>query len=214
MSLLLATAYAPPIEYLTRMYKAQGERILLEAHEHIVKQSWRNRCDILTANGVQSLSIPIERPQGGKTLIKDVRISDHGAWRHVHEQALRSSYGSSPFFEFYWDDLKPFYEKPYTYLWDYNLDLLLTLCRLMDLDIHFEETVDFIPLDEAQALHDDMRYNLHPRYLDRSALHEVQTYYQPFATRLGFVPQLSVLDLLMNMGPESLLYLHQEALRL
>lgn len=213
MSLLLSTAYAPLVEYMMQIYAHQGERIFIEAHEHIVKQSWRNRCDILTANGVQSLTIPIERPQGGKTLIKDIRISEHGAWRHVHEQAIRSSYGSSPYFEFYWDDIKPFYDKTYTYLWDYNIDLLLSLCRLMDIDVQLEETSDFIPLKGSDENFLDMRYSFHPSQLNRER-DEALPYYQPFASRHGFVSQLSVLDLLMNMGPESLLYLHQSLQRL
>lgn len=204
MSLLISTAYAPPIVYMALLYAQSGGRVLLEGCEHIVKQSWRNRCDIVTANGIQSLTIPIERPLGGKTPIREILISEHGSWRHQHEQAIISAYGSSPYFEYYWPDLKGFYERRYRYLWDFNLDLLTTLCRLLHLDITLEATEGFAP-PAGQA--EDWRYRLHPRELQRERLGGLKPYYQPFAHRHGFVPELSIYDLLMNMGPESLLYL-------
>lgn len=209
-SLLLSTAYAPPLEYMALLYTREAEPVYIEAHEHIVKQSWRNRCDILTANGVQSLTIPIERPLGGKTPIKEVRISEHGSWRHLHEYALRSSYGSSPYFEFYWDDILPFYQRRYDFLWDFNRDLLSTICRLIGLEVELVETTDFAVPTEHNSL--DYRYRLHPRLLDRASLTEdYPRYYQPFAHKNGFMPELSVYDLLMNKGPESLLYLRDYA---
>lgn len=209
MSVLLPIAYAPSLAYMALLYAEEGRPILLEAHEHIVKQSWRNRCDILTAQGVQSLTIPIERPEGWRTSIKDVRISEHGAWRHQHEQALRTNYGSSPYFEYYWDDIQPFYEKRYDYLWDYNLALLTTLCRLIDLDLCWEETSTYVADYEAEV--SDWRSLLHPRRLDRSRLGDYPPYYQALAREGAFTPELSCLDLLMNKGPESLLYLRDYA---
>lgn len=205
MSLLLSTAYAPPIKYMALLYAHREACVEMEACEHIIKQSWRNRCDLMTAGGMQSLTIPIERPSCGKTAIKDVRISEHGSWRHLHEQALRSSYGSSPFFEYYWDDLYPFYHKPYRYLWDFNWELLHTLLGLLHYNVNIRETTSFLAPSEGRDL--DYRYTLHPRLLDRDKLQDYKPYYQPFATRLGFIPELSVYDLLMNMGPESILYL-------
>lgn len=209
MSLILPTAYAPPIVYMALLYIYEGKSIQLEACEHIIKQSWRNRCDILAAQGVQSLTVPIERPHGWRTMIKDVRISEHGAWRHQHEQALHSSYGNSPYFEYYWDDIKGFYKQRYTFLWDYNLELLSTLCRLIHLDFRPQETEDFLPPEEMVGF--DWRYRLHPRALDRSKLVDYPPYYQTLAKQENFVAELSVYDLLMNMGPESLLYLRDYA---
>lgn len=206
MPLLLSTAYAPPLEYMALLYAREGEVVYIESYEHIVKQSWRNRCDILTSNGLQSLTIPLERPAGGKTLIRDVRLSSHGAWRHLHTQALRSSYGSSPFFEYYWDDIRLLYDRQIHYLWDFNWGLMELLCRQIDLDVALRETTDFIPVGTPD--YRDMRYTLHPRYRSRKPLnYSPESYYQPFAQRLGFVPNLSVFDLVMNLGPESLLYL-------
>lgn len=205
MALLLATAYAPPIEYMAYLYTQQGTLVFMEAYEHIVKQSWRNRCDILTANGIQSLTIPIERPSGGKTRIKDIRISEHGNWRHLHSQALRSSYGSSPYFEYYWDDLSVYYDKRYHYLWDYNWEMLHLFSRLIDLELDVVETEYFLPVVDDSVC--DIRYKLHPRLLNREASFLSKPYYQTFSKKFGFVSQLSIYDLLMNMGPESLLYL-------
>lgn len=212
MALVLSTAYAPPLKYMALLYAHRGGIAMLEAHEHIVKQSWRNRCDIMTAGGVQSLTIPIERPLGGKTPIKDILISSHGDWRHLHEYALRSGYGSSPFFEFYWDDIEPFYTKPYKYLWDFNWELMHLLLRLLYIDVQIEETSEFQLEYDAPTL--DYRYELHPRTLRRDALQDYPPYYQTFATKQGFVPELSIYDLLMNMGPESQLYLRAYGERL
>ncbi len=122
-TLLLATAYAPPVSYFVKLYEHVAGTIALEGCEHYIKQSYRNRCRILGPNGVQSLTIPVELPAGTKTPIREVRISDHGEWRHLHAQALRTAYGASPFFEFYADELMPFYERRYTYLWDFNAEL-------------------------------------------------------------------------------------------
>lgn len=205
MALLLSTAYAAPIGYMALLYKEQGGYVYLEGSEHIVKQSWRNRCDVATSQGVQSLSIPIERPQGNKTLIKDVRICQNKAWQHQHTQALKTNYGCSPYFEYYWDDLQSVYESKYRFLWDLNWDLLMRFIQLLGLDVEVRETTTFVPLQDNP--YDDYRYHFHPRLLRREILKEQIPYYQPFAGQQGFIPELSIYDLLMNMGPESLLYL-------
>ncbi len=171
-TLLLSTAYAPPVSYFVKLYEyATSGRIALEGCEHYIKQSYRNRCCILGPNGVQSLTIPVELPQGTKTPIREVRISEHGAWRHLHAQALRTAYGASPFFEYYADELMPFYERRYYYLWDFN------------------------------------RYALSPKNADAVPGVSLRPYYQLHLARRGFVEDLSIFDLLFEMGPESLLIL-------
>lgn len=205
MALLLSTAYAPPLSYMALLYKHQGKTVYIEGAEHIVKQSWRNRCDVASSQGIQSLSIPIERPQGNKTFIRDVQISHNKAWRHQHIQALKTNYSCSPFFEYYWDDIYPLYVRKYQYLWDFNWELLMTFLRLFGLSVDIKESVNFCPVGGWGG--EDYRYVLHPRKLDRSLLHGIKQYYQPFWGKQGFIPELSIYDLLMNMGPESLLYL-------
>ena len=102
MNIYLSTAYLAPIEYYA--YPANFPNIYIERYENYLKQSYRNRCNILSANGVMPLSIPVESAAGKKCLIKDIRITEHGNWRHLHWNALVSAYNSTPFFEYYRDD--------------------------------------------------------------------------------------------------------------
>lgn len=200
--LLLSTAYAPPIEYLVLLYRAAGEAVCIEAQESFAKQSYRSRCLIAGPNGVQTLSIPVEH--GRSNLIRDMRISEHGAWRHLHRGALMASYGSSPYFEYYWDDIAPFYERQYDFLWDLNWELLHCLAGLMELEMSLEATTNFAPVNNEPW---DYRYRISPKA--KVPLKDIQhpSYYQPFAERHGFIGGLSAFDLLFNLGPESLLLL-------
>ena len=214
-TLLLSTAYAPPVSYFVKLYEyATSGRIALEGCEHYIKQSYRNRCCILGPNGVQSLTIPVELPQGTKTPIREVRISEHGAWRHLHAQALRTAYGASPFFEYYADELLPFYERRYTYLWDFNAELLQTLLSLLQLDVAWCATEDFIPPHSADAPPGlcDLRYSLSPKFVEAIPGVSLRPYYQLHLARRGFVEDLSIFDLLFEMGPESLLVLRDSVL--
>ena len=209
-TLLLSTAYAPPVSYFVKLYEyATSGRIALEGCEHYIKQSYRNRCCILGPNGVQSLTIPVELSQGTKTPIREVRISEHGAWRHLHAQALRTAYGASPFLEYYADELLPFYERRYTYLWDFNAELLQTLLSLLQLDVAWCATEDFIPPHSADAPPGlcDLRYSLSPKSVEAIPEVQLRPYYQLHLARRGFVEDLSIFDLLFEMGPESLLVL-------
>ena len=127
----LSVAYLAPVEYYAVL--ANAGNIVLEQHEHFVKQSYRNRCVILTANGLMDLTIPIEKAGEQKSLIRDVRISNHGDWQINHWRSMESAYSSSPFFEYYADDLLPFYEKKWVFLWDFNLALQTKILELIDL---------------------------------------------------------------------------------
>ena len=214
-TLLLSTAYAPPVSYFVKLYEyATSGRIALEGCEHYIKQSYRNRCRILGPNGVQSLTIPVELSQGTKTPIREVRISEHGAWRHLHVQALRTAYGASPFFEYYADELLPFYERRYTYLWDFNAELLQTLLSLLQLDMAWCATEDFIPPHSADAPPGlcDLRYSLSPKSVEAIPGVSLRPYYQLHLARRGFVEDLSIFDLLFEMGLESLLVLRDSVL--
>ena len=208
-TLLLATAYAPPVSYFVKLYEHVAGTIALEGCEHYIKQSYRNRCRILGPNGVQSLTIPVELPAGTKTPIREVRISDHGEWRHLHAQALRTAYGASPFFEFYADELMPFYERRYTYLWDFNAELLQTLLAQLQLDLDWSTTTDFLPPQSSEAMSEccDLRYTLSPKQAAPLPGVQLRPYYQLHLERMGFVEDLSILDLLFEMGPEALLVL-------
>lgn len=200
--MLLATAYAPPVQYFTKLFAAQGDGVIIEAHENFVKQSYRNRCVIMSTNGPMTLSIPLQHDDRAKVPITEVKISEHGNWRHLHKQAIISAYGSSPFFEYYWDDIEPLYEKNTELLWDFNLLYLRTLVTLSDLDVHITASEEYIA-----SAKDDYRTVINPRKPLPDKHFEPQPYYQLFQRKGAFRPNLSILDLLFNMGPESPLIL-------
>ena len=172
-----------------------------------MKQTYRNRCVIVGANGTLALTIPTEKDDHPKVLMKDVRISDHGNWRHVHWNALESAYRNSPFFEYYADDFRCFYEKKYPFLWDFNQALCEVVCSLIDLHPKIEGTTDYqTELSDGVA---DFRQLIHPKidYKEADPSFHPLPYYQVFKEKFGFIPNLSIVDLLFNMGPESLLVL-------
>ena len=181
--LLLSTAYAPPISYFAKLYEYQGKAIGLEAQEHYLKQSYRNRCRILSPNGVQALTIPVEQSLSLKTRIRDVRISEHGSWRHLHAQALRTAYGASPFFEYYADELLPFYERRYSFLWDFNEELLRVLTRQLQLEVSWSATEEFADLAEESPETCDLRYVIHPKKRHSVAGLMRPPYYQLYQDR-------------------------------
>ena len=204
-TIYLSSAYLAPVEYYSKL-KAY-DKIYIEQHDHYVKQTYRNRCNIAGPEGVLSLSVPIIRPDTPKCAMKDIRISDHGNWRHLHWNAIESAYNNTPFFEYYKDDLRPFYENKYTFLADFNEELRCKICELMDISPVVEDTAsyhtDFLP-DEA-----DYREVIHPKkdYTEVDKDFLPKPYYQVFESRHGFLPNLSIIDLLFNMGPESVLVL-------
>ena len=107
---------------------------IIEINDNYQKQSYRNRCIIAGANGPLPLSIPIEKPKSTKSLMKDIRIAEHGNWRHLHWNAITSAYNSTPFFQYYEDDFRPFYEKKITFLHDFNEQLRTLICRLTGIE--------------------------------------------------------------------------------
>lgn len=187
-TLLLPTAYLAPVPYYAALYRA--DEAYIEVWEHYVKQSVRNRCTIAGPDGPVSLSIPVVKAERPGQPICETRISDHGNWRHLHWRALQSAYGNSPFFEFYEDDFRPFYQPDWEFLTDYNRDLLKLLLRLLDIEPKVRETGSFRAVPSLEFHHPSSR-----------------PYYQVFSARHGFIPNLSIVDLLFNMGPESVLYL-------
>lgn len=116
MQALLSSTYFGPVQWYQKLNRY--DECVIEQYDNFQKQTYRNRCIIATTNGPQALTVPVERPDGArldKTLMRDVRISDHGSWRHLHWNALASAYGESPFFEYYQDDLRPFFEKKWSF---------------------------------------------------------------------------------------------------
>lgn len=201
---LLTSAYLPPIQYFSKLYGAP--RIYMETHEHYVKQTYRNRALISGPNGVQALTIPVEHEYSKRPATRDIRLSDHGNWQHLHRNALQSAYEGSPYFEYYADDILPIYDKGYQFLVDFNEDFLYTICDLLNLKpdvIKTEAYADAIALGA-----EDFRETIRPKIshsIDKT-FRSVE-YYQVFRQKHGFLENLSIIDLLFNMGPESRLVL-------
>ena len=128
-SVYISTTYLGPVQQYCKLF--QYPEIHLETAENYLKQTFRNRCTIAAANGPLALSVPIVKPDTLKCPTKDIRISDHGNWRHLHWNALVSAYNMSPFFEYYEEDFAPFYEKKYEFLFDYNEELRQLICTRM-----------------------------------------------------------------------------------
>mgnify|MGYP002646340134 FL=1 len=158
-------------------------------------------------SGELVLSIPTVKPDTLKCPMKDIRISDHGNWRHLHWNAIESAYNSTPFFEYYKDDFRPFYEKKYEFLIDFNEELCRMVCELIDIHPTMERTSEYKMKFAPGEF--DFREVIHPKKDFREVDTEFipQPYYQVFEPKLGFLPNLSIIDLLFNMGPESLLVL-------
>ena len=242
---LLSTTYFGPVQWYQKLNR---HRCIIEQHDNFVKQTYRNRCVIASANGPQTLTVPIERYDGMKCAMRDIRISDHGNWRHLHWQALVSAYGETPFFEYYADDIRPFFEEHrWKYLLDFNLDITQTLCSLLDVRPDLTLSDHYIDADEticgsgsldgaaaglseafesfggaakglggaaeslgsssACSLFVDYRDAIRPKHPLPDAEFEARPYYQVRAQRHGFLPNLSVLDLLFNEGPEGIFWL-------
>ena len=214
MTALLSTTYFGPVQWYQKLYRYG--RVLIEQHESFQKQSYRNRCLIATTQGVQALTVPIEHSMAD---LQSLRLSDHGEWRRQHWQAIQSAYGESPFFEYYEDDLRPFFtERRWELLLDFNDAICRKMCELIDIHPNMEYTTHFAPLPEqpisslsGQSLQpgevSDFRDVIRPKHPLPDPDFQPRPYYQVFAQKHGFLPNLSILDLLLNMGPESIFYL-------
>ncbi len=203
----LSTAYLAPISYYAKLLAY--DKVYIEQFDHYIKQTYRNRCTIASTNGEIALTIPTIKPDNSKCPVKDIRISDHGNWRHLHWNAITSAYNSSPFFEYYEDDFRPFYEKEFKFLVDFNEELRQLVCNLIDIQPSVAYTTEY-KTDFTPSEH-DFREIIHPKKdfneVDKSF--KLVPYYQVFKEKNGFLPNLSIIDLLFNMGPESLLVLEQ-----
>jgi len=200
-TVLLSTAYLAPVEYYCMMCSHQ--RVVIETCCNYNKQTYRNRCVIATANGTQTLSIPVEKTGSLKCLTKDVRIAEHGNWRHLHWNAIVSAYNSTPFFEYYEDYFRRFYEKPAGFLFDFNEELRELVCSLLDISPNISYSTEYIISPKPDVL--DLRETIHPK--KPPVLEKFLPYCQVFEAKYGFLEDLSIVDLLFNLGPEALLWL-------
>ncbi|QCR25212.1 hypothetical protein C1N53_21220 [Pontibacter sp. SGAir0037] len=192
--------YNPPVSYF--WHAIRSESIQIEAHENYIKQSYRNRCHVLTTQGVVPLSIPIRRGNSkDKTIITSIEIDYSQKWFNVHWRTIQSAYGRAPFFEYYSDYIREVYERQPKYLFDLNVDLLRLYFKFMKLEKPLQFTDKYLVEVPENVL--DVRNKIHPKiYHDN--LH-VKPYTQVFGKQ--FVQELSIIDLLFTQGPKSLSFL-------
>ena len=147
MKALLSSTYFGPIQWYQKLNRY--DECLIERHESFIKQTYRNRMLIPTTNGPLALTIPTNH--NTSLAMKDIRISDHANWRHVHWNALLSAYGESPFFEYYQDDIRPFYEKKYEFLFDFNMEITEKMIELLDIRPKISITNEYIQNEELRV---------------------------------------------------------------
>ena len=202
---LLQTTYFGPIQWYQKLYRY--DQTLIEQYDSYQKQTYRNRCVIATANGLQALTVPVEHNVQRSMFnvqCKDLRISDHNQWRRVHWNALQSAYSESPFFDYYADDIRPFFEKKYEFLVDFNETIRQTVCDLLDIHPQVSYTSDF---SRQPSDVDDYREVINAKHPQPDEDFQPRRYWQVFEGKHGFQANLSILDLLFNMGNEAVFYL-------
>ena len=202
---LLPSTYLGPISYYRIL--AAHKVVTREGWENYVKQTYRNRCSILGANGKLDLGIPVQRT-GNRKLMKDVKICNDEKWQRLHWMSIETVYRSSPYFEYYEDDLKPYYEKEYEFLMDFNTDIECEILQLLGINMSFKMTETY-EKKVTDVL--DYRSSVNPRNISED---NQQRYTQVFGKPDAFVSDLSIIDLLFNLGPESVKYLRAEVKRI
>jgi hypothetical protein len=193
---VLPMLYLPPVEYFTAINQYKPG-ILIEREEHFPKQTYRNRANIYSPDGVLPLVVPVMKGSKNHTKVKDVKISYDFNWQRLHWMSLQACYRRSAYFEYYEDDFAPFYEGKIEYLFDYNEQFLQLLLKLLKINIPISYTETYEA--EYPAL-TDMRDAISPKKENGIAQ---KPYFQVFEERYGFIKNLSIVDLLFNQGPQA-----------
>ncbi len=205
MNVLLVTSYWPNLHYF--FYVLNASIINIEQFDNYSKQSYRNRTQILSANGILNLSIPIKKNKSEK-VINSIEISYKEDWQKNHWRAITSAYKNSPYFDFFEEDLKVFYSNKYNLLIDYNTDQLKFIIKVLKQKKNIQLTKQYEGNPDSVI---DLRTIIHPKhgYLsDKLVANKLdQSYYQTFENKISFTPNLSILDLLFNKGLHTIDYL-------
>lgn len=203
---LLPMTYFGPIQSYAVMF--HYDCVLIDRHEHYRKQTYRNRCIIAAPSGPQALTVPIERRDPSHTAAADIVLSRHNDWRHQHLHALRTAYEASPYYQYYIDDIATILFHPFTHLIDLNEALRATIQDLLGMQPNAKPTTLYFTAESAARNRiDDFRDVISPKAQQTDHCFKAKPYHQVFEQSLGFLPNLSILDLLFNLGPEAILYL-------
>ncbi len=199
MNILLHPTYLPSIANFVAMLKA--DLVRFEVHDNYQKQTYRNRTCIYAANGKLLLNIPVHHTQNNRQLYKDIKIAYTSNWQSLHWKSIQSAYYGSPFFEFYADDLQPLFEKQEPFLMDFNMKCFNVILDCLQLKLNIQTSTAF---EKHPKHHIDLRGLVNHR---KELPQNFEPYKQVFDDKHGFLPNLSILDLLFNEGPMTLKYL-------
>ena len=208
-SIIFPTAYLPPISWW--VHALHFQEIQIEVHETFPKQTYRNRCLIFSSAGLLPLSIPVKKVFGTHTPTSEIRIDNSRNWQLVHWRSIESCYNKTPYFLYYKDIFSPYYHSAFDRLVDFN-SLLLKVCfDLLKIDtVKVSETTDYV----RRRQYPEFRELIHPKLLAKeTGIIGFPRYFQAFEPMHGFKENLSIIDLLFNVGPETAAYLREVRLR-
>ncbi len=198
-NILLPVFYLPPVSWFSDFLKAESE-IIFEQFENFPKQTYRNRTNIYGANGKLSLIIPINH--NGSRIFKDIEISYREDWQKLHWKSIKTAYQSSPYFEYYEDKLIKLYESRSKFLLDFNLKSIEIVQNILKTEKAYSLNNEYVKFPEE--------VNFRERFSAKNpSEYEMNEYYQTFSDKMGFLKDLSILDLICNKGPESVTYLKE-----
>jgi len=197
--LVIATSYLPPVQYLLEVVHSGGA--VIDAYETYTKQTCRNRCYIYGPNGKQTLTVPVIKPFGNHTMTKDIRVSDALPWQKLHWRSIETAYNNSPFFLYYQDRFIPLFEQRFDYLMELNNALL---------EVIFKSLHVSVPLSVSGEFNLESRDNKRNQLVSKKGEFQNPEYPQTFAPKHGFIPNLSIIDLIFNLGPEAGEYLQKK----
>lgn len=204
MSILIHPTYFPSISHFVAMTKA--EKTVFEVEDNFQKQTNRNRMYIYSPNGIQLLNIPVKHNTDSKhQKFKDVKIEPAFNWQKQHFKSLEAAYRTSPFFEYFEDDIRPVFEKKHTFMMDLNFRIMEIVTSCLGMDFSYEKTIEYFhKVEDIQ----DLRYLTNGKK-DPS---QFEAYTQVFEEKHGFINNLSILDLLFNEGRYAMEYLKNQEL--
>lgn len=200
-SAIIELQYFPSVSFFAVLQ--QFDKVLIEQHDNYQKRTYRNRCHIASANGLLRLSVPLEKGKNSQLNVREVKIANDYNWQTQHWQTIQSAYGNAPYFEYYKDEILPIFQQEYTFLFDLNLALLDVIRDLLIHEMPYQLTDSY---EQKNDTFTDFRNQFTPKFHSNQEI-KPKPHTQLFLDKNGFIPNLSILDLLFCKGPESLLYL-------
>ncbi|WP_242119615.1 WbqC family protein [Aestuariivivens sediminicola] len=205
MNIIIHPTYFPSIAHFVAIVKA--ENIMFETDDNFVKQTYRNRTHIYSPNGKLVLNIPVVHSQKNRQKYRDVKIFNAQKWQQIHWKSILTAYSNSPFFEFYKDELAPLFKKPHEFILDFNLSCFESICSCLQLNLNLRFSKSYT---ETVKNFTDFRHLVNAK---KEKAYGFRPYVQVFHAKYGFIPNLSILDLLFNEGPNTVNYLETQTLQ-